>query len=101
MRVFGLYSDQPGDRPYVHRAHWVGDLVSLAVFWAFQVAGWALVVSMFGWRVESALAVALVWCVFWAVYCAGDSVQAWVWRKVRGRAGGPVAGSVPSGDSGG
>ncbi len=76
-----FYSATPGDRPYVHRDHWVADLLSVVVFWAVVAAGWAGLVWLFGRK--SALAVTVVWLVGWVVYGVGNDLQARVWRRAR------------------
>ena len=76
-----FFSNVPGARPYIHREHWVADLLTLVVFWAVVVAGWLGLVWFFGGG--SAAAVTMVWAVGWAVYWLGNSAQAWVWRRAR------------------
>lgn len=72
-----------------------------AAFLAVQVAAWALLCTWSGWRGFAVAGWTFAWLLWWAVFFVGDVVQAWVWRRVRGRAGGGVADRVPSGDSGG
>ena len=85
---FGIWSSKPGDRPYIHRDHWVADLLSCLVFWALQAAAWAGLVALVGWSAYAAFVMAVLWAAFWAAYAIGNNVQALIWRWARRRGSG-------------